>query len=116
VNKPSVLAFLSYLLLVPGWLFVLLFDRKDEFAVYHAKQSMVLTLFAIGAPLVWAVVGWIISWIPALGFVIAVALFTMVIAAYALIVVDWIMGMVYALQSKAEPLPVVGRWAQRIPI
>ena len=110
------LAFLSYLLSIVGWLYVLLFHRKDKFAVFHAKQSMLLTLLAVGVPLVWAIVGWIISWIPVWGFIIAVALFTLVIAVYIILVVDWIIGMVYALQAKTKPHPVVGGWAVRIPI
>ncbi len=117
MNKPKrYLAFLSYLLTIPGWLYVLLFHRKDELAVYHARQSMLLTLLAVGAPVVWAVVGWIISWIPYWGFIITVILFTLVIAIYVLLVVDWIVGMVYALQAKIKPVPVVGQWAWRIPI
>jgi len=33
-------AFLVYLLSIVGWLYVLLFHREDEFAVYPAKQSV----------------------------------------------------------------------------
>jgi len=30
--------------------------------------------------------------------------------------VDWIIGMVFVLQLKRTPLPVVGDWARQIPI
>ena len=117
MDKPQRhLAFLSYLLSIVGWLYVLRFHREDKFAVFHAKQSMLLTLLAVGVPLVWAIVGWIISWIPVWGFIIAVTLFTLVIAVYIILVVDWIIGMVYALQAKTKPLPVIGGWAARLPI
>ena len=117
MSEPNkTLAFLAYLLTVPGWLYVLLFHRDDKFAVFHAKQSAVLTVVAIGAPLVWLVASWIISWIPLVGFILAIAAFSLVIATYAVLIVDWIIGMVFALQLKRTPLPVVGDWARTIPI
>jgi uncharacterized membrane protein len=115
--KPKVyLAFLAYLLSVLGWLYILLFHKKDEFAVYHAKQSLALTLAVIGAPALWVVVGWIVSWIPYIGFILAVSLFALLMALYFALVVAWIVGMVNALQARRAPIPVVGRWAERIPI
>ncbi len=117
MSEPNkILAFLAYLLTVPGWLYVLLFRRDDKFAVFHAKQSAVLTLVAVGAPLAWMAAGWILSWIPLVGFTLAIALFSLVIAIYAVLIVDWIVGMVFALQLKRTPLPVVGGWARTIPI
>ncbi len=117
MSEPNkTLAFLAYLLTVPGWLYVLLFRRDDNFAVFHAKQSAVLTVVAVGAPLVWLVAGWIVSWIPLVGFILAAASFSLVIAAYAVLIADWVIGMVFALQLKRTPLPVVGGWARKIPV
>ena len=110
------LAFLAYLLSILGALYVLLLKREDKLAVYHAKQSLGLTLIAIGVVIVWAVGSWIISWIPLVGPLIAAASFALVILAYISLGVVWITGMVYALQAKARPLPVVGRWSEQIPI
>ena len=115
MSKPKrYLAFLTYLLPILGWLYVLLFQRKDEFAVYHAKQSMVLTITAVGAPAAWVVVAWIVSWLSLAGPIIAVALFALVILTYVFLAVDWVIGMVYVLQAKMEPVPVVGGWAERV--
>lgn len=115
MSKPKrYLAFLTYLLPILGWLYVLLFQRKDEFAVYHAKQSMVLTITAVGAPAAWVVVAWIVSWLSLAGPIIAVALFALVILTYIFLAVDWVIGMVYVLQAKMEPVPVVGGWAERV--
>jgi len=117
VSKPGRnAAFLAYLLPIVGWLYVLLFRRKDEFAVYHAKQSMMLTMTAVGAPAVWALFAWIVSWLPLAGPIISVALFALVILAYIFLAATWVIGMVYALQAKMKPVPVVGGWAERIPI
>ena len=110
------LAFLAYLLPIFGWLYVLLFQRKDKFAVHHAKQSVVLTIAALGTPVVWAIAAWIVAWFPLVGSVVAASLFAVVILAYIALVAIWVTGMVYALQAKMKPLPLVGGWAERIPI
>ena len=109
-------AFLAYFLPIVGWLYVLLFHRKNEFAIYHAKQSMMLTMTAVGAPAAWVVVAWIVSWLPLAGPIISVALFALVILAYVFLAATWVIGMVYALQVKLKPLPIVGGWAERISI
>ncbi len=117
MSKPKrSLAFLAYLLPIFGWLYVLLFQRKDEFAVYHAKQSMILSIIALGAPVAWMAVAWIFAWLPLAGPIIAAALFALVILTYIFLIVTWLVGMVYALQAKMKPIPVVGEWAARIPV
>lgn len=108
------LAFLAYLLSIVGWLYVLLFHGEDEFAVYHAKQSMTLTIFAVVAPVIWAVGAWILAWVPLAGPLLAATLFALVIGIYIFLAVTWIVGMVYAWQAKMKPLPVIGGWAERI--
>lgn len=118
MNKPNRhLAFLSYLLSVPGWLYVFLFRREDDFVVYHAKQSMMLTIVAIGAPVVWGLVAWlVVLFVPLLGPITAAALFSLVILLYVFLAVAWVIGMVRAWRTDRKPLPVVGNWAERIPI
>ncbi len=107
-------AFLAYLLLIIGWLYVFLFRRDDEFALYHAKQSVMLVIMAIAAPLVWLVAGWVISLIPFVGFIIAVAVFSLVIMVEIALMIAWIVGMVNAWRAKAKPVPFVGSWAERM--
>jgi uncharacterized membrane protein len=114
VSKRKTPAFLAYLLSILGWLYVLLFQREDKLAVYHAKQSLVLTLTAIGALVVWALGTWILCWIPLVGPLLAAATFALVILLYLFLGVAWIIGMVYALQTKMKPLPIVGGWAERM--
>lgn len=116
VHPKRQLAFLAYLLPIFGWLYVLLFQRKTKFAVYHAKQSLGLTIVAIGAPVAWAIVAWIVFWLPLAGPIIGAALFALVILVYILLAVTWVTGMVYALQAKMKPVPVLGGWAERIPV
>jgi uncharacterized membrane protein len=106
-------AFLAYLLLIFGWLYVFLWHRDNRLAVYHAKQSIGLVVAAVGTTVGWAVIAWLISWIP-FGAILAAASFSLVIAIYGLIAIDWIIGMVYAWQAKTKPVPVLGRVALRM--
>jgi uncharacterized membrane protein len=115
VNAPKRhFAVIAYLVPVLGWLYVLLFQKKDRFASYHAKQSMMLAVAAVAAPLIWAVAAWLLVWVPLLGSVIAAALFALVILAYLSLAALWVAGIVYAVQAKAKPLPVIGGWVERI--
>ncbi len=107
------IAFFAYLLSVVGAVFVLLFRRDDRFAVYHAKQSLGLVLLAIAILIVWGVAGWLVSWIPYLGFIIAIATFALVIAAYITLMIGWLFGMKSALEERMQPVPVVGGLIQR---
>jgi uncharacterized membrane protein len=109
------LAFLSYLLSLPGALFVLLARRDDPFAVYHARQSLALAIVVLVTPLVWAILAWGLAWIPLIGAALGIMLFALMIAVYAGLLVDWITGMVYALQGKAQRIPLTGPLAIRQP-
>ncbi len=109
-------AFLTYLLPIIGWLYVFLFRKEDKLAIYHTKQSIMLTIAAIGAPLTWAIIGWFIALIPLIGPIIVAALFALVIAIHLLLLISWLVGMVYAWQAKFKPVPVVGGWAEQISI
>jgi len=108
------LALLAYLLSALGAAFVLLVRRNDRLAVYHAKQSLGLLIVAVGVLLGWIVVGWALSWIPYIGFIFAMALFALVIAAYIVLIVCWFMGMHYALDEKMQPVPLVGELILKI--
>jgi uncharacterized membrane protein len=117
VSEPKkYLAFLAYLLPVVGWLYVLLFQREDEFAMYHAKQSLALTIAAVLTPVAWAVAAWVIAWVPLVGPALGAFLFALVVLAYIALAATWVTGMVDALRAKIRPLPFVGVWAERLSI
>lgn len=106
-------AFFAYLFLAVGGLLVLLFSRKDQFAVYHARQSIVITVVAIAAPIVWAVPAYLIAFIPFIGPLIASASFTLVIAIFIALLVAWITGLVYALRAIPKSVPFFGDLVKR---
>lgn len=92
-------AFLAYLLSIVGFVLVLATKKNDAYAMYHAKQSLVLFLAWVIAWIVILVpfIGWLVSWI-----------------LYILLFVLWIIGMVNALNGKKVPLPVIGSFADKI--
>jgi uncharacterized membrane protein len=115
-EQKRMLAFVAYLLGILGWLYVLLCQRRSRFAVYHAKQSLGLTLVAVATPAIWAVGAWLFSWIPLAGPLVAATGFSLVILAYVVLGVAWITGMANALSAKTKPLPLVGKWMEQVSI
>jgi uncharacterized membrane protein len=111
----KVYAFLSYLLLVPGWLFVLLFRRKDQHARFHARQSLVLNLFVFLLLAAWFVITWLVVSIPIIGPIFAWFVFAIVIAFFIYVVIAWVTGMVRSFQDVQKPLPIIGKWARKLP-
>jgi uncharacterized membrane protein len=107
------LAFLSYLLSLPGALFVLLARRDDSFAIFHARQSLALAVVALITPLIWGVLAWGLAWIPLVGPMLGVILFALVIAAYVGLFFSWIAGMIYSLKGIVRPIPLIGARATR---
>jgi uncharacterized membrane protein len=111
----KILAFLSYLLFVPGWLFVLIFRRKDEHAKRHARQSLMINLFAFLLLAIWFVITWLVIWIPIAGPILAWFFFALVIAILIYLMIAWVMGMLRSFNPDAKPLPLVGNWALKLP-
>ena len=107
------LAFLSYLLSLPGALFVLLARRDDSFAIFHARQSLALVIVALITPLIWGVLAWGLAWIPLVGPMLGVILFALVIATYVGLSFSWIAGMIYSLKGIVRPIPLIGARATR---
>jgi uncharacterized membrane protein len=100
---------------VLGWIFILIFQRHNSLAMFHVRQSIGLFFFLAAAFLGWAVVAWLLAWIP-YGAVFSVSLFALVTATFILGVIAWVVGFVYALQGRAGFLPVFGRMANRLPL
>jgi uncharacterized membrane protein len=103
IDEGRLFAFLAYLLSIIGFLIVLLAKKDNKFAMFHAKQSLVLFF------------GWVISgvvWVlplPLVGPLIAGVL-------YALVMILSIVGIIYALTGQETKLPVVGQIAEKFNI
>ncbi len=113
-NTTKLFALFAYLLSFIGALLVLFLRRKDDFARYHARQSLGIALLALALFAAWGVVGWVMAWIPAVGFLFAVALFSLVIAGCFMLIISSISGMVYAVQGKMQPPLFIGEIALKL--
>jgi len=103
MDEGKLFAFLAYLLSIVGFIIVLVAKKDNKFAMFHAKQSLVL-FFG------WVIAGIVMfSPIPFLHALIYGIL-------YLLLLILWIMGIVYALTGQEKQLPVVGQIAAQFNI
>ncbi len=101
-QQSRIMAFVSYLLSLPGALFVYFTRPDDVFARYHARQSLLMAAAGIIVPIAWMISAWLLAWIPTAGGMLGVFLFTLVIATYIVLAIDWVFGMIASLRGKAR--------------
>ena len=87
-----VLSYVGILCLVP-----LLARKNDSFAQFHAKQGLVLCVVEF--------ISMLIIWIPFLGLIVLVGCFVLAV-----------IGITNVLNEKKEPLPLIGKYADRFKI
>jgi uncharacterized membrane protein len=112
-SKERLSAAVSYIPVI-GWLYVGLFQQENVLARYHLRQSIGLIIYAIGIFLLWGVAAWILTWIPYMD-VIAIALFSLVIAAWTIGLVAWFIGISHAARGRMSALPLFGEMASQLP-
>lgn len=100
-GESKLFAFLAYLLGIVGFVIVLLARKEDEYAMYHAKQSLVLNIAAI----IVYVCG---MFIPIIGWFIILPL------GYLLVAIFWVIGVIRALTGVEKPLPVIGKFGENL--
>ena len=96
-------AFLATFLSIIGFIIALLVKRDDKYVMYYAKQGLVVFIAAI----IVSVVGWVLFWIPVLGWIIKGVL-------NLIIAIIWIFSWIYALSGKMKLTPIVGQYADKI--
>jgi uncharacterized membrane protein len=99
VDEGRLFAFLAYLLWLVGFFIVLIAKKDNKFAMFHAKQSLVLCIVGIASGVLHA--------IPFFGTLVALVL-------GLVLTIFWIMGMIYALTGQETNLPIVGDLAAKI--
>lgn len=99
----NIYAIIAYLLGILGALIVFVAQKKDKFALFHAKQSLVLTIVVF-------VVGLVLGFIPVLGWLIAATIYPLAVIAAFL----W--GAYKAFQGEWYRFPYIADWADKINI
>lgn len=100
VEEGKAFAFLGVFLTIIGFLIVLLAKKENKYAMYYAKQGLVL--FIAG------VIAWIIIVISAfilIGFILGPVL-------WIFLLVLWIIGIVNSLSGEMKPIPIIGKFAE----
>ena len=105
-------AFFAYIPVI-GWIYVLLAKRQNSLSMFHVRQSIGVFVFLGATFAAWAVITWLLGWIP-FGFMVGLALFTLVITAFIFGIVAWVTGIVYAWQGRMILLPLIGKMANNI--
>lgn len=106
----NIAALLSYLF---GWLTGLIFfllEKKSSYVKFHAMQSIIVFGALTVASIVIAIVGFVLSFIPILGGILATLLN---IALWLATIGAWILLMVQAYQGKRFKLPIAGDIAEK---
>ena len=92
----------AYITLV-GWLLAYFVgDRYNS--RFHLNQALVLNLFFLVLRVVSSMVSWVLGWIPLVGWIVMLAV--NVVSLLGLVL--WILGLVYAVQDKEQPVPLLG--------
>lgn len=91
---------LAYLLVGIIWFFADEKIKRDEFAKFHVKQSLVLLIISIGGYI-------ILGLIPVLGWII-MPFFGLATFAFA------VLGIINAAQGQKKELPFIGGYASKL--
>jgi uncharacterized membrane protein len=96
----KVFAFLGIFLTLIGFLIVLLAKKENKYAMFYAKQGLVLFI----AYIIISVAGMI----PIIGWFIILPL------GMILMFVLWVIGIVYSLSGEEKYIPIIGKFADKI--
>ena len=107
-------AALAYILPVIGGLLGLALDGGNPLTRVHARQSISTVIALIITFFVWAAVGYVLSLIPIAGPIVAIALFSLVIAMAAFLAANWLFSFVLALRGEERTIPFANRVALRL--
>lgn len=113
-SEGRLFAVLAYVLPVIGGMIGLALNGENSLTRKHAHQTIGAVLTMVVALLIWAVAGYFIALIPYVGPVTSVCLFTLVVAVYIIIVINWIVGFIHAIQGRDMDFLIASRLTKRL--
>jgi len=93
-------AFLGVFLGIIGFVIVMLTRKTDKYAMYYAKQGLVITI-------AWAIVYILGLFIPVLGWFIIFPLGSIAV------LILWIIAIINSLSGKEKPTPIIGKFVEK---
>jgi uncharacterized membrane protein len=101
----KIFAFVGVFFTLIGFIVVWLLAKDSEYAMHYAKQGLVVFLTAI----VIMVASMVLAFIPIIGGIVGM------VARFALLVL-WIIGIVYVFSGEQKYIPVIGKYADKLPL
>lgn len=98
-------AFLGVFLPLVGFILVLLAKKENKYAMFYARQGLVLFIVAV----IIGVSKWFVGWIPVMGWLIVGVL-------WIILIVLWIMGLIYSFSGEEKDIPLIGEFAKKIKV
>ena len=105
VEEGKPFAFLGIFLTVIGFIIVILTHKKNKYAMFYAKQGLVLFIAWV---IVW-VVSFVLAFIPFVGWLVSLVL-------WIGILILWILGIIYSLSGEEKEIPIIGEFAKKFDI
>lgn len=112
-DDSKLFAVLAYLLGIIGFLIVLLAKKEDRFAMFHAKQSLVLSIVALIIWIPGSIIASIFFVIPFIGWVIGGLLWMLLLLLSLGLLVFVVIGIINAVNMQEKPLPLIGRFGEK---
>ncbi len=113
-GQSRLFAALAYVLPLLGGALGLALDSRNPLTRLHARQSLGALLTLALSFVAWAVVGFLLAQIPAIGPIFSISLFSLVIAMSAFLAVNWLLSLVMALRGDKRVIPLANRVTQRV--
>lgn len=107
-------AMLAYALPLLGGIIGLAADRANPLTRAHAQQSIAAVLTLALSFVVWAAVGYLVGLIPIVGPIIAISLFSLVIAMFIFLAANWLIGLAVAMRGQERTIPFANRLVKRL--
>ena len=101
VEEGKAFAFLGIFLAIIGFIIVLLAKKENKYAMFYAKQGLVLTIAYV--------IIMVIMMVPIIGWIVGPL-------GWILLFILWIIGLVYSLSGEMKPLPIIGKYAKHFKI
>lgn len=118
IARPAVnerlFAMLAYALPLLGGIIGLAVDRANPLTRAHAQQSIAAVLTLALSFVVWGVVGYLVGLIPIVGPIIAISLFSLVIAMFIFLAANWLIGLAVAMRGQERTIPFANRLVKRL--
>ena len=118
IARPAVserlFAMLAYALPLLGGIIGLAADRANPLTRTHAQQSIAAVLTLALSFVVWAAVGYLVGLIPIVGPIIAISLFSLVIAMFIFLAANWLIGLAVAMRGQERTIPFANRLVKRL--